>query len=79
MQHTQLGTHSTWQLGATANHYRLIKQLELAAEAGMYIRLAVTPGPSATPEHDEIFTRPENPIKLRPLDLASVTRESSAY
>ena len=72
MQQTQLGTHSTWQLGATANHHRLIKQLELATEAGLYARPAVTPGPSANPECDESFTRPEN-LKLKSLDLATVT------
>ena len=65
MQHAQLGTHCTWQLGTTANHYTLIKQLELAAEAGLYIRLIFSPGPDTTQECDKLFTRLEIP-KLKP-------------
>ena len=74
LQHDHLGMHNTAQMGKNANHYRLIKQLELASEAGLSIRPVVdTADDSSTAaDADDLFRRPHLP-RAPPLGLASMT------
>ena len=69
MQHEHLGLHPTWHMGRRANQYRLLKQLELASEAGLYVSQAryadVDTG------YADVFKRPDLP-KAPSLTLASL-------
>ena len=79
LQHDHLGMHNTGRKGKNANHYRLIKQLELASEAGLSIRPAIdTADDSSTAaDADDLFRRPHLP-KAPPLGLASMTNSLHA-
>ena len=62
MRHNHLGSHPTWRMGSLgryANQYRLLKQLELTSEAGVYMRQAR--GMSTSTEYADAFKRPDVP------------------
>lgn len=61
LQHEHLGLHHTWQMGKNANHYRIMKQLELASEAGLRIRPIVRQDSSPSTGNDNIFSRMDLP------------------
>ena len=69
-----LGMHNTGQMGKNPNHYRLIKQLELASEAGLSIRPVVDTAnaSSIAVDADNFFRRPHMP-NAPAFGLASVT------
>ncbi len=48
-------------MGRSAKNYRLLKQLELASEAGVCIRPVVIVSPSAQTNLDDVFQRPYLP------------------
>ena len=72
LQHDHLGMHNTGRKGKNANHYRLIKQLELASEAGLSIRPFVDTSDESPTDADDLFRRPHMP-KAPPRGLVSLS------
>ena len=79
LQHGHLGMHNTGQMGKNANHHRLIKQLELASEAGLSIRPVVDTADdsSIAADADDLFRRPHMP-KAPPHGLALMANKLHA-
>ena len=77
LQHDHLGMHNMGQMGKNANHYRLIKQLELASEAVLSIRPVLDTADGLSTDADDLFRRPHMP-KAPPLGLGSLTNNLHA-